>query len=601
MSRALDDFAYLGPQIIFGLDPHGRCTFSVGPGLDALGLEPGQLVGADLFTVYADHPPVLKDLSRAASGETFFTQYTLKDRLLRTSYQPVHGADGTLESAVGVTTDLTEHRRASEDLSRFRALADDSPDYVAIADTEGRITYVNPRIAELDLSLSAEDLWTTVSRMVKGDRADKLIGRLASGERWCEDLELHLPTGDIIVRGQIFPLYDTEGVRWLGTGWIAQDITELRESAATLQEANHDLKQFRALVEASSDFIAIASIDASIRYLNPAARTLAGVPPDVDVSTTVISDYLTPEGVEQSEQVEQPAVMEHGRWIGESTLRSADGSAIPVEIVSFLVPDPETGDPLALATVQRDITERRTAEAAQEDFVAMVAHELRTPLASVKGYVEIVTESLAAHPDTAESRAHLDVVSRNILRIERLVEQILRVAGEKRLPPDERQPRDLVSMVEQAVESARPAVESAGLLFKLETCPPIVMTLDERFAEVVDNLVSNAVKYTPAGGQIGVSVARDEDVAVLTVTDTGPGISPSERDSIFEKFVRGDLVQHQTIPGFGLGLFITRTIVESHQGEISVFERPGGGTRFVVRLPLTTTEPATGGEQAPDA
>ncbi|GAB2775316.1 hypothetical protein GCM10027020_30610 [Nocardioides salsibiostraticola] len=593
MSQALDEFAYLGPQMIFGLDPQGRCTFSVGSGLGALGLEPGQLVGADLFAFYAEYPTVVRDLRKATSGETFSSQATVNGRLLRTSFQPVHGADGTLESSVGVTTDLTEHRRALEDLSRFRALADDSPDYVAIADTEGQIVYVNPRIAALGLSLSAPDLRSTLVELVTEERADELVNRLANGERWSEDLDVHPPTGDAIVRAQIFPLHDTEGVRRLGAGWIAQDITELRESAATLQEANHGLKQFRALVEASSDFIAIAGMDARIRYLNPAARALAGVPPEVDVSTTVISDYLTPEGVEQSERVEQPAVMEHGRWTGESTLRRADGSAIPVEIVSFLVPDPETGDPLALATVQRDITERRTAEAVQEDFVALVAHELRTPLASVKGYVEIVTESLAVHPDTAESRDHLDVVSRNILRIERLVEQILRVAGEKRMPPGERQPRDLVSMVEQAVESARPAVETAGLLFELETCPPIVMTLDETLVEVVDNLVSNAVKYTPAGGQISVSVARDEDVAVLTVTDTGPGISPSERDSIFEKFVRGDLVQHQTIPGFGLGLFITRAIVESHQGEISVFDRPGGGTRFVVRLPLTTSDPAT--------
>lgn len=600
MKQALDDFAHLGPQMIFGVDPQGRCTFSVGPGLQALGLEPGQLVGANLFDVYVDYPSILTDLRRATAGETFSTQGTVNGRLLWTSYHPVHSADGTVENSVGVTTDLTEHRATLEDLSRFRALADDSPDYVAIADREGRITYVNPRIAALDLSLSETELWSTVSGIVKGDRAEEIIGRSAIGERWSEVLELHLPTGDITVRAQLFPLYDTDGDRRLGTGWIAQDITELRESAATLQEANYDLKQFRALVEASSDFIAIAGMDARIRYLNPAARTLAGVPPEVDVSTTMISDYLTPEGVEQSEEVEQPAVMEHGRWTGESTLRRADDTAIPVEIVSFLVPDPETGVPLALATVQRDITERRHAQAAQEDFVALVAHELRTPLASVKGYVEIVTESLATHPDTAQSRAHLDVVSRNIQRIERLVEQILRVAGEKRLPPDERQPRDLVSMVEQAVESARPAVEGAGLSVVLDTCPPIVMTLDETLTEVVDNLVSNAVKYTPAGGQIGVSVARDEDVAVLSVTDTGPGISPSERDSIFKKFVRGDVAQHQTIPGVGLGLFITRTIVESHHGEISVFEGPGGGTRFVVRLPLVTTDAASGGELTPD-
>ncbi len=600
MALTLEEFARLGPRIVFGVDRQGRCTFSVGPGLAALGLQPGQLAGADLFTVYADYPTVLADLRRATSGESFFTQGEVEGRLLGTFYEPVHGADGAFESSVGVTTDLTDHLAALEDLSRFRALADDSPNYVAIADTQRRITYVNPRIAELDLSSSTQDLWAAVSQMMSGDRVDELVAQVASGERWSEDLELRLPGGDVVVRGQLFPLYDTDGARRLGTGWIAQDITELRAAAATLQEANNDLKLFRALVESSSDFIAIAGMDATLRYLNPAARTLFGLPLDLDVSATVISDYLTPEGAAQSEEVEQPAVRQHGRWAGESSLRRADDTAVPVEIVSFMVPDPESGEPLALATVQRDITDRLAAAAAQEDFVALVAHELRTPLASVKGYVEIVTESLEEHPETARSVAHLSVVSRNIARIERLVEQILRVAGEKRIPPDGRLPLDLVSVVEQAVESARPAVEGAGLSLELEMCPPIVMTLDESFIEVVDNLVSNAAKYTPEGGKIGVSVALADDAAVLSVTDTGRGIPPSEHDSIFEKFVRGDLVQHQSIPGIGLGLFITRAIVESHQGEIAVFERPGGGTRFVVRLPLETTKAVAQEASDPD-
>ena len=596
MTQSPHDLAVLQPQIVFGVDTGGRCTFSVGPGLAGLGLKPGELAGADLVEVYAGQDPVLADLRRAIAGETFTVRRWVGGRLLQTSYEPVHGPDGSLESSVGVTTDLTGHVEAREDLSRFRALADDSPDFVAIADTTGRITYVNPRITELNLSLGVDELWTTVAEIVDVDRAGELIDRLASGERWSEDLELKLPSGDIVVRGQLFPLYDADGSHRLGTGWIAKDITELRDSEATLRAANADLKQFRALVEASSDFIAIAGMDARLRYLNPAARDLFGLSPEVDVSTTDISDYLTPEGLAQSVQVEQVAVAATGRWSGESTLRRADGTVVPVEVVSFMVPDPDTGEPLALVSVQRDITERLAAAAAQEDFVALVAHELRTPLASVKGYVEIASETLEDLADSAQVTAQLAVASRNIVRVERLVEQILRVAGEKRVLPDRRRRRDLVSLVELAVESARPSVENAGLTLEQATCPPIIMTLDETITEVVDNLVSNAVKYTPAGGHIGVSVKRDGDDAVLAVDDTGAGIPPGERDSIFDKFVRGDVVEHQAIPGLGLGLFITRAIVESHHGEITVYERPGGGTRFVVRLPLTVPDaPDTGG------
>ena len=588
MTQSLDTFVNLGPQIVFGVDLKGRCTFSVGPGLAALGLRTGQLAGANLFEVYAEYPSVLDDLTRATAGENFITQATVGGRLLQTSYEPVNGADGSLESSVGVTTDLTEHVQAREDLSRFRALADDSPNFVAAADTDGRLTYVNPQVTALDLSLSDADLWSTTADMLGASRASEMLARLARGDRWSDDLELQLPSGKIVVRAQLFPLYDADSSRRLGTGWIAQDITALRDSQTSLQATNADLKQFRALVEASSDFIAIADMDAGIRYLNPAARKLAGVPPEVDVATTVIADYLTPEGVAQSEQVEQPAVMATGRWTGESTLRRSDDTAIPVEVVSFIVPDPETGEPFALATVQRDITARLAAARAQEEFVALVAHELRTPLASVKGYVEIASESLETHPDPVLLAHHLTVASRNIVRMERLVEQILQVAGEDRHRPDHRQPRDLVSIVEQAVESARPGVEGAGLRFELATCPPMMVALDETFVEVVDNLVSNAVKYTPAGGLVAVSVACVDDVAVLSVADTGQGVPPDERDLIFDKFVRGGLVEHQSAPGLGLGLFITREIVHSHDGQITVDERPGGGARFVVRLPLSS-------------
>ncbi len=587
MAQSTDDIANLGPQMIFGMDTEGRCTLSVGQGLQAQGLKPGELVGQDLLAYYRD-PLDQQVIRRALAGEAFTVHRTLNGRLLRTSFEPVHDADGVLEGVVGVATDLTEHLRTQQDLSKFKSLAEDSQDFMAIADEDGTVSYLNPRLAALGLSVSSEDLWPSVTEVVGASLAAELSAHVDAGTRWSGDLVTRLPTGDLVLRAQLFPLYDADGSRKLGTGWIAQDITELRASEERLQAANADLKQFRALVEASSDFIAIAGLDGRVRYVNPAGRALVGLPHDVDVTSTTIRDFLTPEGIERSERIEQPAVVQHGRWHGESTLKRAYGPPVPVEISSFLVPDPETGEPFALATVQHDITARLAAAQAHEEFVTLVAHELRTPLTSVRGYVEIAGESLESQADPARLSAHLQVAARNIARMERLVEQILRVAGEDKHHPAPGRPVDLVGVVEQAVESARPGVEGAGLRLVLVTGPPVPVALDETFVEVVDNLVSNAAKYTPAGGEIGVSVTHEDDVAVLTVTDDGPGIPPEEREMIFEKFIRGGR-EGQSVPGLGLGLFITRAIVLSHAGEIDVDERPGGGTRFVVRLPLART------------
>lgn len=306
------------------------------------------------------------------------------------------------------------------------------------------------------------------------------------------------------------------------------------------------------------------------------------------VTASTIHDFLTPEGIDHLEQVERPAVIEKGHWEGESTLKRVDGSSIPVAISSFLMHDQAADAPLTIATVQRDITERLAALRAREEFVALVAHELRTPLSSVKGYVELASESIEDQAVPADVSDHLRVATRNIARMERMVEQILRISGERAPQADPRRRADIVRVVAEAVESARPKVEGAGLRFVLETGPPMEVLLDESFVEVVDNLVSNATKYTPAGGRVEVTLAREGGLAVLRVNDTGPGIAPGDRDRIFTKFARGESTQHHSIPGLGLGLFITAEIVRSHGGEIFLDERPGRGARFVVRLPLAT-------------
>ena len=584
------DFTHLGPQVIFGMDVDGVCTLSVGPGLKAQGLEQGELVGQDLYAVYPS-PEYAAVLDRARAGESFTTQQVINGRDLWTTFQPVHGADGSFEGSVGVSTDVTDHLRTQDDLFTFKALADDSQDLIAITDPDGRPVYLNPRLRAMELPISVEDPWSSARALLGDATSEGVRTRLEAGGRWRGDVMLRLPEGDMVVHAQSFPLLAPDGEGPLGIGWIAQDITDLRASETTLRATNSDLLQFRALVETSRDFIAIAGLDGAVHYVNPAGREMVGMSSDVDVTTTTIADYLTPDGMARSERLEQPAVIEHGHWEGESTLKRVAGPPIPVQISSFLMRDPETGEPFALATVQHDITERLAAERAREEFITLAAHELRTPLTSVKGYVEIAHEALDEEADSAAVAAHLAVAGRNIARMERLVGQILRISGENSSRPDLRRPADLAQVVSEAVESARPGVEGAGLQLELVSGPSMRVLLDEDFAEVVDNLVSNAVKYTPAGGRIEVSVTREDRFAVLRVTDTGPGIAPQERHSIFEKFVRGQLVE--SVPGLGLGLFITRSIVRAHEGEITVHEPSGGGARFDVRLPLAADQPTS--------
>jgi signal transduction histidine kinase len=219
----------------------------------------------------------------------------------------------------------------------------------------------------------------------------------------------------------------------------------------------------------------------------------------------------------------------------------------------------------------------------RDEFVSSVSHELRTPLTSISGYVELLLED---EPDETR-HAHLAVVERNADRLLGLVSDLLfsaRLQG-GRLELD-REPVDLCAVAREALESARPRADAAGVTLRddLQKVRP-VQGEAVRLAQLVDNLVSNAIKFTPAGGRVTVCVEQAGADARLTVSDTGIGIPEPERERLFERFFRSQTAMERQIQGTGLGLYISKAIVEAHGGRIGVETEEGRGTTFVVELP----------------
>ncbi len=249
--------------------------------------------------------------------------------------------------------------------------------------------------------------------------------------------------------------------------------------------------------------------------------------------------------------------------------------------------DPQTGAPFAVAASFADITEQLRAERLKEEFFALVSHELRTPLTSIAGYLELVLDPEESELD--ESQRHfLTVVERNARRLQRLVGDLLFVAqfeaGKLSL---EAAPASLEHVAAEAVESARPKADELGIDLRLNAEAVPAMRGDAgRLGQTLDNLISNALKFTPAGGRVDVRVIDRRDRAVIEVADTGLGISESDQKRLFERFFRTDAAQEAAIPGVGLGLSISKAIVEGHGGAISVASAEGRGTTFTIDLPL---------------
>jgi PAS domain S-box-containing protein len=405
--------------------------------------------------------------------------------------------------------------------------------------------------------------------------------------------------------------------RQLGT-----QASELEQALRERRRAEETVLQLAAIVESSDDAIAGATRDGTVTSWNAGAERLFGytakemigqpvamlVPAERTYELQAVARRVNAgEGVEEHQT---RGLRKDGTEVDVSltvspmfdALRRVTGAAVIArditqmrrqqsQLQALLAKErvARAGSEAAQETLARQNERLRELDRLKDEFISLVSHELRTPLTSIRGYLELLLDG-GAGDLTEDQNRFLAVVDRNSKRLMHLVGDLLFLAqidaGKLALDLSD---VDLDEVVADAIEAAGPIADENGIELRAHVEPTPVLVGDRsRLAQVLDNLVSNALKFTTDGGSVDVWVSSVDGQVVIEVRDTGMGIPPAEQAHLFDRFFRSSEATERAIPGTGLGLTIVKAIVERHQGTIEVESATGEGTTMRVRLPVST-------------
>ena len=399
-------------------------------------------------------------------------------------------------------------------------------------------------------------------------------------------------------------LLDEQG-RLRGFSKVTRDLTERRMHEQLLRRSE---ERFRLLVDGVQDYaIFLLDPEGHVASWNPGAQRTKGYRPD-EILGRHFSAFYPPELAASGwpEQILGLA-LQNGRFEDEGWRIRKDGTRFWASVVITPLFD-ERGNHRGFAKVTRDLTDKRRISHLEDEgrrittFLAMLGHELRNPLAPIANSLAILK---LAPPGSESANTAREVIGRQLAQLTRLVDDLLDVgrisSGKIAL---ERAPVQLSSLVAEAVEAAMAQAHGQSLQLDVAAVDTSLWVDADRvrLLQLLGNLISNAIKFTPAGGRITVSLRRQPGMAELSVLDSGIGVPEHMAEEIFRPFVQGEQDAARSQGGLGLGLALVQQIAELHGGSVGVYgAKVGGGSEFIVNLPLAAAPEAAAAAPTPAA
>jgi two-component system, OmpR family, sensor histidine kinase VicK len=454
--------------------------------------------------------------------------------------------------------------------ARYRSLFEGVADAILSIDAAGRFRDVNAAATEL-LGYQREELL--------GSRLEDLIPPGADGTAvealwrpqggtWRGELELRRKDGVIIpVEARTTAIALPAGPVSLS---VMRDVSERHRAAV-------DRQRLAAIVASSEDVIIGKTLDGTVTSWNQAAERLYGYTAEEMIGQS-ISRIFPPERIDEFRDITER--LRRGERIShhDAVRVTKDGRRIDISVSISPVTD-AAGRIVGAATIAQDISERKRMEAAQRDFLAMVSHDLRSPLTIIRASAQLLQRrgeyretTIATILDYADRMARLIDDLADVVRLE-----------EGHLPL-QREPLDLVALTRECAAGVEEHSERHAIRVEAPDAAICGEWDRVRLEQVVENLLGNALKHGAEDGEVVVRVEERAGEARLSVRDSGPGIDPAHVPHLFDRFYRANTGSS----GLGLGLYISRILVEAHGGRIWVESRPGHGSTFTMALPLSS-------------
>ncbi|MFA6365256.1 MAG: PAS domain S-box protein [Candidatus Paceibacterota bacterium] len=402
----------------------------------------------------------------------------------------------------------------------------------------------------------------------------------------------------------IFEFFAGENIREPGSEFfetlaaIGEQFSQFLEKINTQEELKRhfvDIQKFQWAVESTSDHIIITDTDGIIQYANKASETTTGYSVKEVLGTKVGALWGHHMPKEYYTKLWETLKVEKKTFSGEVENRRKNGENYTAALSISPIFD-EQGNEKLFVAIERDITKEREIDRAKSEFVSLASHQLRTPLTAINWYAEML-ESGDEGFVNEKQRAYLQEIMNSGRRLVNLVNALLNVSrielGTFAIEPTS---SDIVAVCKSALKELESQITERNITLKTsfdESLPPL--NIDERLMNMIlQNLLSNAVGYTPKGGAISVSIEKDDEVLLITVTDNGIGIPTASQAKIFTKLYRADNAHEAKPDGTGLGLYIVKAVVDNAGGKIWFDSKEGKGTSFYVTIPLKGMRPKEG-------